>query len=285
MRCALAVVVLACSAGATRAAADEQVEATRARQLADTLGLTAKLELIQQTPAPTTVEETVAHVHAVEHAIVDLSRAELTLDATRARLQHEEFEAKNAHDLVSARHEHTITNWNLAAVLVGNGVAVVGAGLEMGNDTTAKWGNGVVIAGSALAAAFSIVALIKRDAGPLPLAIDTNLLAPFFDCVPTPASRYPDWIWRYLDIPLAGASGSIRRELLDKWTREGRIPRGDTASVARRTQLLCEPLRGARRVDADVIDDRADMLADVRERLAEVSVDLELLWRDVHARH
>jgi hypothetical protein len=47
---------------------------------------------------------------------------------------------------------------------------------------------------------------------------------------------------------------------------------------------LTEPLRSARRVDAAVLDTRADMLADVRERLAELSADLELLWRDVQPR-
>jgi hypothetical protein len=155
--------------------------------------------------------------------------------------------------------------------------------MQFGNDTVAKWGDGIVVVGSAVAAAFSIVALVKRDIGPLPAAIETNLLAPLFDRTPTARSRYPDWIWRYLDTPLAGAAGSIRRELVDKWTREGRLPHGDARATARRLSLLCEPLRTAHRIDADILDDRADMLADVRERIAGLSIDLDLLWREVHA--
>jgi len=273
-------VLVVCLLVGNIARADQDSDEARARQLASILDLQPQLDLIRQAPPPTTVDESIGHLHAVERVIVALSRAELDADATRARLQHEEFESKNAHDLVEERHEASVARWNVAAVLVGSASSIVGAGTEFGDETAVKWGNGILIAGAAVAAAFSIVALVKRDKGRLPLTIETNLLAPLFDCSPTTRSRYPDWIWRYFDTPLAGARTSIRRELIDKWTSEGRLPRGD---AERRIALLCQPLGTARRIDADVLDHRADMLADVRERVGEVSVELERLWREMQA--
>ncbi len=279
------MLALACLAVPLGVDADEATDAARARQLATILGIEQHIDALLGAAPPVTLEDSIAHLGAVERAIIGLSRAALDVDATLARLQHEEFEAKNAHDLIEAHHEDAVARWNIAAVLVGNGVTIIGSGMQFSSDTVAKWGDGVIIAGSVAAAAFSIVALVRRDAGPLPAAIETNLLAPLFDRPPTERSRYPAWIWRYLDTPLVGAPGSIRRQLIDKWTREGRLPTGDAAARERRLRLLCEPLLHARRIDAVTLDDRADMLADVRERLAGLSVDLDLLWRQVHAHH
>jgi hypothetical protein len=274
------LVVCALVGSVAPARADPNGDEGRARQLASMLALDAQLDLIRRAPPPVTTEDSIAHLHAVERVVVALSRAELDADATRARLQHEEFAAKNVHDLVEAGHETSVTRWNIAAVLVGSGAAIVGTGLEFGDDTANQWGNGVLIAGAAVAAAFSVVALVKRDGGRLPMTLETNLLAPLFGRSATMRSQYPAWIWRYLDTPLAGAERSIRQELVDKWTQEGRLPGRD---AERRLSLLCEPLGAARRVDATVLDDRADMLADVRERVAGLSVDLQLLWREVQA--
>jgi hypothetical protein len=282
MRAAVALLAIVW-AGALRADPAVSVEEARARQLAGVLRLEPHLERLMQATPPGSLETTLAQLTAVEHAIVALSRAALTLDATLARLEHEELAAKSAHDLLEARHQDSVTRLNIAAIIVGNGVTIVGAGLELGNDTVAKWGNGVTCVGAAVAATFSIVALAKRDVGALPLAIETNMLASLLGRTPTARSGYADWIWRYLDTPLAGATSSIRGQLLDKWRREGRLPRAGGRPDERRLALLAEPLSVARRLDAVVLDDRADMLADVRERLAGLSVDLELLWREVQA--
>jgi hypothetical protein len=281
MRRALVVCVLVGSLVPMGASADEGGDdEARARQLASMLDLDVQLDVIRHAPPPTTVDESIAHLHAVERAMVTLSRAELDADGTRARLQHEEFESKNAHDLVEAGHERSVARWNIAAVLVGSASAIVGAGTDFGDETAVKWGNGVLIAGAAVAAAFSIVALVKRDGGRAPFTIETNLLAPLFGRSATTRSQYPAWIWRYLDTPLAGAGSSIRQGLIDKWTREGRLPRHDRE---RRIALLCEPLGTARRIDADVLDDRADMLADVRASVAGLSIDLQRLWSELQA--
>jgi hypothetical protein len=239
--------------------------------------------LLHERPSETPAEM-MAHLSEVELAIVELSRAALVLDATLARIEHEELAAKNAHDLLEAHHDDSVTRWNIAAILVGNGASIIGTGMQFGNNTVTKWGDGVSVVGAAVAAGFSIVALAKRDAGPLPLAIETNLLGPLLERTPTARSRYADWIWRYLDTPVVGTSSSIRRQLLDKWRREGRLPGPGDRRDERHLALLGEPLPAAHRIDSRILDDRADMLADVRERLASLSVDLELLWREVQAK-
>jgi hypothetical protein len=283
VRAALLLLVVY-EAGTLQADPLERIDAARAQQLAHVLQIEPQIDVILQAAPTTTPEESIAHIHALEQAIIELSRAALAVDATLSRLQHEEFQATNAHDSLQTRHEDSVARWNIGAILIGNGVSIIGSAMQFGNDNVAKAGDAVTIAGSAVAAAFSIVALIKRDVGPLPLSIETNLLAPFFDLPATARSRYPDWIWRYLESPLPGEKGSIRQELLEKWTREHRVPSAHPVAGTRRLDVLTKPLTMATRVDADALAARADMLADVRDRLAGLSVDLELLWREVHAR-
>jgi hypothetical protein len=256
----------------------EEPEATRAHRLTTMLHLAPP-----QPPPPATPDESIAHVRTVEKSIIDLSRASLTLVATLARLQHEEYEAKSAHDLLEAHRLGRVARWSIAAVIVGEGASIVGTGMQFGSETVKSWGNGVVIAGAAVAAAFSIVALANRDRGSLPLSVETNLLASLLDRQPTQRSRYPAWIWSYLDTPSAGEARSIRQELIDKWTREGKLGGAHGLTAERRLALLTEPLRSAQRIDAVVLEERATMLADVRERLATLSEDLELLWSEVHS--
>jgi hypothetical protein len=283
VRGALLLIALIC-APARAEPLPSALASARARELARVLDLEPVIDELVNAAPPATTEEAIARLSATEQAIIVLSRAALAIDSALARLRHEELQAKNAHDAVQSHHEGTLTRWNLAAVLAGNGIAAVGAAMQFGNDTVAKAGDGVTIAGAALAAAFSVVALVKRDTGPLPLTIDTNLLAPFFDRPPTVHSRYADWLWRYLDTPPSVGHSSIRQELVDKWTHEHRVPAKGTPPDEHRLDLLTRPLRAAGRVDAHVLDDRADMLADVREHLGAISVALELLWSEVRTR-
>jgi len=284
MRGAL-IVLAACVLVAPRGArGDAATDRARAHQLVSLLGLESQLEELTKAAPPTTLQESIARANARDDIFVALSRAGLDVDETRARLQHEEYEAKTAHDLIQRRYEDSVERWSIAAVLVGSGSTVVGTGMQYGNETVAQWGDGVAIAGAVVAAAFSVVALARHNIGSVSASIETNLLGPLFDCPPSPRSTYPDWLWRYLDTPLPGASRSIRHELLDKWGREGRLPRVALAANDRRVHHLCAPIHVRRRIDADLLDDRADMLADVRERLAGLSGDLGLVWGELRPR-
>jgi hypothetical protein len=284
MRHAALLLALAWAAASRAEPPPADATRARARQLASLLNLEPNIEIILRGSQPQNLQESIAHLAAIEQTMIALSRAQLTLEGTLGRLQHEEFAAKNAHDLLESHHLDSVARWSLAAVIVGEGVTIVGTGMQFGNETVTRWGNGVAIAGSAIAAGFSITALVKRHNGPLPLSIQTNMLAPLFGREATLHSRFADWMWQYLDTPMPGASDSIRRQLVEKWTREGRVAKGDALEAERRIKLLCDPLRGARSVDAEILDSRADMLADLRERLASLNEDLELLWREVEAR-
>jgi hypothetical protein len=284
MRRVLAVLALSTLCVPERARADDATELARARQLASLLGLERRIESVAEATPPRDLSEALARTSAIDDAIVALSRAQLAIDATRARLLHEEHQARTAHELIQKRYEDSVERWSLAAVLAGSGTAIVGSGMQLGNSTDGRWGDGVAIAGSVVAAAFSIVALAKHNVGVVQGPIESSLLAPLLGCAPAPGSGYPDWIWGYLDQPLAGASQSIRSELLEKWAREGRIPRAGVRGDDARLRHLCQPVGAGRRIDGDLLAQRANMLADVRERLVGVGVDLDLLWRELRAR-
>ena len=87
-----------------------------------------------------------------------------------------------------------------------------------------------------------------------------------------------------LDTPLAGEPGSLRSQLVEKWGRRGIIARTDSPSMGRKIDQLTRLVSRRDVVPADVLDDRAEMLADLRSRVSSMHVELQALVREVRAR-
>ena len=275
--------VIASTAGAVAPPSDPTAE--RTRQIAALLGLQAFVELSEAAPSTNNPQETIDRTRRRVDALLALERVSLQIDGTLARLQREQFAAANARDVIKNHGTRAITNWNIAAVLVGSGTTVVGTALQFGDQAEIKSGYGVIIGGAALAAAFSIVALVQKNQGRPPYSIETNYLARLLGRDPTPKSELPELVWRYLDTPLVGESGSYRSQLVDRFIHEGRLSQLPTAPAQRKIDYLTKPILRGELVPTDVLDTRVDMLDDLRSRVAAMKLDLELLMSHVSASH
>jgi hypothetical protein len=274
-------------AASTSVGAEErspEIAAARSRQIAVILGLESFLERVESAPSGTRLEDRLDRLQLRDEMLSELQRLSFLIDATVARIEQEHSAAAGARSFLEGGYTRAVTNWNIAAVLVGNGLAIVGTALQFDGSAQAFAGDGVVLGGAAIATAFSIVALTRKDQGRTPHAIETNFLSALLGRTPTPDSVLPAPVLRYLEVPLAGEPGSLRSQLMEQWMRRGSIPRTESRERRQKIDLLTRPLWRREVVSADVLADRAEMLADLRSRVAGMHVDLQRLMREVRAR-
>jgi len=183
-------------------------------------------------------EETIADLRLHQQITDEVLLDAMIVDGVMSRLARERTESSSAHDFLENRHQRSVTTWNIAAVMVGSGMTIVGASLQFGNESLQDAGVVVTISGALAAAAFSVVALVEKNEDRPPYPIESSLLARILGRPPVPGSDYPEPVWRYLDRALPGEGASIRQRLVDKWIREGRIARATSPAAARRIHLL-----------------------------------------------
>lgn len=284
MRALRAVVVVALAASAAGATnRSPEVAAARARQMAQILGLEPLVARIERAPAGGGLEATVERLQLRDDVLAELQRASVLIDATLAQLQAEHAAAAGAQAFGEDRQLHAVARWNIAALLVGSGLSIVGTAMQFDGTSQAYAGDALILVGAAVAAGVSIVALTHDTRARVPHAIDTKFLAPLVGATPTADSVLPEAVWRYLDTPLFGEPASLRAQLVERWRQRGTLPSGDSPKARRKIELLTRPLSSGERVPADVLDDRAEMLADLRARVAGMHVDVEALLREVRA--
>jgi hypothetical protein len=273
--------IVAASASATERPPAEA--AARARRMAAILEVQPLVERILEEPAGSSVQEQIDRIRLHQQAEEEIGRVSLMIDGALARLQREQFAAASAHRALSEAYQGTVTNWNIAAVIIGSGATVVGTAMQFGDSTETRIGDGIIIGGAALAAAFSIVALVKKSRGPPLLPIETNCLAGLFGRAPTRESELPKEVWRYLDAPLPGDSASFRSQLVERFAKEGSLSLGSSPEARHKIDLLTRPISQREVIAASMLDLRARMLDDLRTRVAGMKDDLQLLNEQVQA--
>jgi hypothetical protein len=272
------VAVVASTAAAEPASAPE---AARLDQLSDIFEVRPLIDRIQRAPTSGSVEDRLERLQLRQDAFSELDRLALMIDATLARLEGEQYPTINARNTLNARHARTVVTWSIAATLVGSGTGIVATALQFESSTAGRVGNGIAIGGSALALTFSIVALTRKNRGTPPYAIRTNCLAQLFDRTPTPESALPRPVWRYLDTRLPGEPASLRSQLRTAWVEDGTLPATPSADTQRTIDLLTRPISARESIPAEVLGQRAHMLADLRARVALMKVDLQEMVRHV----
>jgi hypothetical protein len=273
----IAVAVLLAGA----AHADEHALSPRAQQIASILGLEPLLERIAElaaSPNPTLLE----FLRLRQDALIELEEVSLMIEATQAGLQQEESASTSARSFVNDRYESSVSTWNIAALIVGNGFTVVGTALQFDGNEQGYIGDGIIIGGAVVATALGVVGLVKKNRGRAPFVVETNYLATLLGRKPTARSELPEPVRRYLDETLAGEKSSIRSQLLEKWVKQGSV---SSRSDEHKLDLLARPIARGTVISSDVLGDRADMLADLRARVAQLYAEVRLLMHEVRDKH
>lgn len=255
-----------------------------AQQVAHIIGvepLVARLSFLSaaKNPAATgpSLEEMSLHQQITEAAVV----ASLDVDYVVDQIDNERAQIVELQSIILARRQRAIGTTNLAALALGTGLGAVSGVLQF-SDSTKGVGNAVGFAAGGLSGLLSFHSLRQQHSGVRKAWVLTSMLAPFLS-KPQEHSVYPADIWAYLNNYPEGATSqaSKREQLLAGWRKAGRFPPSDSPQFKSKIALLTETDATNKKLNMDLLADRAAMLADVRDEVSAMKRVLAEILRKV----
>jgi hypothetical protein len=239
----------------------------RTMETARAIGALSQLERLAQAEASNAPQAEIVDLRGQLNDAIAL--ATLDLSSTVAHIQCEEGRAEQiATDLRDAEKEQTR---NLTAYsLVVTAAAAIGAGvLAITNKGDPTPTSAVGIGGGVLGAGFGAGTLFVHRSTSYRHA--RNILGEVWLDGDHP--DFPEIVWAYITRPEFTRSGktTIRAELIESWKESGRLGPDAQHIAPDRVALY---FGGGGIYDADGLDDRADMLSEVREAIDLMNHDL-----------
>ncbi len=107
------------------------------------------------------------------------------------------------------------------------------------------------------------------------------MLAAFFGEQEEQHSHYPEDVWAFLSsVPLGEGSQASRKQLvLDSWREAHRLGLLDSPQSKQRIALLTSTNAADKKLDIEVLNQRAAMLADVANQVVQMKQDLAEILR------
>lgn len=255
-----------------------------AREVARIIGVDSDIaRLSELTPAEnsntgpaTSLEELTLRQRITEGVVL----ASLDVDSVLGEVDYEREQIVELRSIFYARRDRAIGSTNLAVLAAGTGLGIVG-GLLQFSKTTSDAGNAVGFAAGGISTAFSLHGLRQVHGGRRPGWVLPNMLAAFFSQQEEQHSHYPDDVWAYLSsVPLGEGSQVSRKQLvLDSWREAHRLGLLDSPQAKQRIVLLTSTNAADKKLDMQVLNQRAAMLADVADQVVHMKQDLAEILR------
>lgn len=208
------------------------------------------------------LEELSLHQQITEAVVV----ASLDVDSVVDQIDNERAQIVELQSILLARRQRAIGTTNLATLSLSAGLGAV-SGLLQFSDTTKGAGNAIGFVAGGLSTLLSFHSLRQQHSEGRPGWVLPNMLAPFFNG-PQDHSDYPADTWAYLNSAQGGVSLTSRREqLLAQWRGTGRFPL-DSAQYKSKVALFTETNAADKKLNMDLLSERAAMLADVRSEVS-----------------
>jgi hypothetical protein len=229
--------------------------------------LLARLSLVNAAKEPGAADMSLEELSLHQQITEAVTVASLDLDSVVDQIDNERAQIVELQSILLARRQRAIGTTNLATLALSTGLGAVSGVLQF-SDTTKGVGNVVGFAAGGLSTLLSFRSLRQQHSEGRPQWILPNMLAPFFGD-PHEHSGYPADTWTYLNSsPAVGSSQATRRaQLLAQWRREGRFPL-DSAQSNSKLALLTGTDAADKKLNMDLLSERAAMLADVRNEVS-----------------
>jgi len=201
--------------------------------------------------------------------------ASLNVDSVLDEIDYERDQIEELRSLLRLRQDRAIGSTNFAVLAVGTGLGIVSGVLQFSKSTSSA-GNAMGFAAGGISTLFSLRSLQQVRGGKRPAWVLPSMLSAFV-CQPEEQHKhYPDDVWAYLNgVSPEGASQISRREqLVAGWAAEGRIGVLDSTQSRRKIELLTSPNAADKNLRTEILNERAAMLADVRNRVSLMKRDL-----------
>jgi hypothetical protein len=224
----------------------------------------------------TSLEELILRQRITDGVVV----ASLDLDSVLEEVGYEREQIVELRSILHARRDRAIGSTNLAVLAAGTGLGIIG-GLLQFSKTTSDAGNAVGFAAGGISTAFSLQGFRQVHGGRRPAWVLPNMLAAFFGQPQEQHSHYPEDVWAYLNsVPLGEDSQASRKKLLlDTWREAHRLDPLDSPQSQQRIALLTSTNAADKKLTIELLNQRAAMLADVANQIAQMKQDLADILR------
>ena len=246
-----------------------------ARQVADIIDAAPLLKRLSSSAPDMSLEKLVLRQQITEAVVV----ASLDLGSAVDDIDNERSQIVELQNIVLARRQRAIGTTNLATLALSTGLGALSGVLQF-SDTTKGAGNAIGFAAGGLSTLLSFHSLRQQHGGKRPAWVLPGMLAPFFH---DRHAEFPVTIWAYLNSIPAGGSSQVsrRQQLLAQWLAAGRVPPLDSPQAALKIALLTDTDATNKKLDTDLLAERAAMLADVRDEVSAMKRDLGDLLRGI----
>jgi uncharacterized protein (DUF302 family) len=205
--------------------------------------------------------------------------ASLEIDSANADIDFEIEKIRSIRSDLQSKRDRAQNIINVASLVTGGTLGVVATALQF-KSSTANVGNGIGVAGGASSVALSLIGIHLQSGGRRTLGDSPRMLAAFFGRAPdTPdvRSEYPEVAWEYLNstMPSKPDAGSRKDQLIAKWRRDGRVEQeGSGNSRQPKLERATSDISTAKKLNIDALNDRVEMLLDVRATVNLMKRDL-----------
>ncbi len=216
--------------------------------------------------------------------------ASLETDHVLGDIDNELMQIRMVREALQSRQDRFSKISNVAAIVTGGVLGVVGTSLQF-NDSTTKAGNVVLIAGGGSAAVLSLLGIRQlHGGGRLPADVPNMLAEPLAGrnagatygnySAETPA------VWRYLNsVPPPGtAAEAVHQTRLQKlnaeWINRGLVKDDGTGNRGNRVEELASSGVGQPVLSVDVLDARKVMLIDMYALVSTMKHSISRLERE-----
>ena len=212
--------------------------------------------------------------------------ASLDVDSVLNKIDYEREQTVELRTMLLSQREHATGSTNLAILAIGTGLGVVSSALSV-TKATSKANDAVGFTAGGLSTLLWLRSYRQQRSGKRPEWVLPNMLAPFFIESEGTHGDYPDDIWTYLNsAPPGGTFQSSRKEqLLAEWLAAGRIRPINTPKSKQKIELLTSTNAADRNLHLDSLGERGAMLADVRNCVSLMNLDLRELMHGLRSSH
>jgi hypothetical protein len=246
----------------------------------------ARLSELTATQGPgagpvTSLEELSLHQRITDSVVA----ASLDVDSVLGDTDYELQQIVELTGIFRARHDRAGGTTNLGVLIAGAGLGVVSGVLSFSN-TTSDAGNVVGFASGTISTLLSLRSFRQRRDFERPSWVLPNMLADFLSQAAEPHRHYPEDIWAYLEsVPAGGHSQATRKQqLLAEWIAGGRLDLHDSPQMREKIALLTTTNAADKKLNFALLTERAAMLSDVRNQVAQMKHDLADLLRGLRTR-
>lgn len=242
-----------------------------AAQIAEQIGMAPLLTQLKSKRAagsPLDLETLTVRQEITERVLA----ASLDIDSVNAVIDSEVDQITSIRADIQAKREKAQKIINIASVLTGGVAGAVTSAMQF-KPSTVNLGNGIGVGGGAGSVVLSIVGM-RMQGGRRPLGDSPRMLARFFGREPGAIeaipSEYPDEVWSYLNSvpPSKPNTATLREQLIAKWRSEGKIKQDGSQKSERRIESMSGNLAQLRILNISDLEDRIEMLLDIRARVS-----------------